>query len=143
MVNSHLPAVNAHLLGERYGFLIMAKTVGKKRGPKKGTPKPIKRMVDAEFPDRLLQAMARRGLIKQDGSPANSELAKLAGCTRQVIGQYLDKSGSKKTLDAILLMDLCDALWVTPYWLAKNEGGLHDVAEHHVPLQELRRKQRA
>lgn len=114
------------------------KTKRKKPGSKKGVPKPFKRPLDDEFPVRLAQAMDRRGFIKSDGNPANSELAREANCRHATIGQYL--SGQKKTLDAMLLLDLCDALWVSPYWLARKEGTINDVEKNRIPMQEVRRR---
>lgn len=84
--------------------------------------------------------MQRRGFVRPDGRPANSELAKEVPCERTTIGQYLDADKPRKTIDAPLLLDLCDALWVTPYWLLRNEGTIDDVPKNKIPLEELRKK---
>lgn len=84
--------------------------------------------------------MRRGGFFKPDGNPANSELAKKAGCSRQVIGQYLSENAPRTSIDARLLLDLCDVLSVTPYWLMKNEGTIDDVELHRIPFQDVRKK---
>lgn len=119
----------------------MPKTAHKKPGAKRGNPKPYKRPLDAGFPTRLKYAMARMRFINIDGSTANASLARVVNCERATIGQYL--SGMKKTIDASLLLDLCDALSVTPYYLLRNEGTLEDVPQETLPMQEVRRKQPA
>lgn len=141
MVNTHLPFVNTHLPGARYVFAIMAKTKGKKPGPRKGSTKPLKRPLDDEFPARLLEAMGRRGFVRNDDTTMNAELARAAHCTHAAIGQYL--SGTKKTMDLFLLLDLCDALWVSPYWLVKKEGTINDVQKNKIPMEEFRKKRTA
>lgn len=142
MVNGHLLIVNTHLLKARY-VLPMAKSAGKKRGPKKGTTKPFRRPLDDEFPDRLLAAMRRRGFIRSlDGSTMNAALAREVRCERATIGQYLNKERPKRSIDALLLLQLCDELWVTPYWLARNQGSIDDVEKNRIPMQDLRFKTR-
>lgn len=70
----------------------------------------------------------------------NAELAREVKCERATIGQYLSEEKPKKSIDASLLLDLCDALAVTPYWLLRDEGTIDDVAKNKIPLQEQRRK---
>jgi transcriptional regulator with XRE-family HTH domain len=142
MVNAYLPSVNAHLPRRRYVYVAVAKTKGSKRGPKKGVPKPIKRPLDDDFPERLFLAMKRRGFVREDGHALNSDLAKEVGCERATIGQYLNRDKPKRSIDVNLLLDLCDELWVTPYWLLRGDGTIEDVPKHKVPLQEFRTKAR-
>lgn len=118
----------------------MAKTSANKPGPKKGTPKPFRRPLDDGFPRWLFDAMKRRGFVRPNGKTMNADLAREADCERATIGQYLNEDKRKKSIDAALLLDLCDALWVTPYWLLKNEGTIDDIEKNRVPLQELRRR---
>lgn len=139
MVNVYLPPVNAHLPVARY-FRFVAKGKGAKRGPRKGVPKPIKRPLDNEFRERLFIAMKRAGYVREDGQPRNSALAVDAKCERATIGQYLSKDKPKRSIDAQLLLDLCDALSVTPYWLVRTEGNIEDVPLGKKPLHELRTK---
>lgn len=117
-----------------------AKKKGAKRGPKKGVPKPYKRPLDPDFRTRLLAAMKRRGFWKPDETPNQTALADEAKCEKATIGQYLNADKPRKTVDAPVLLDVCDALSVTPYWLLRNEGTIEDVPLHKVPLQEVRRK---
>lgn len=140
MVNSHLPEVNTHLPFARYGFATMAKTKGKRRGSRKGETKPFRRPLDSGYPGRLLHAMRRAGYVRPDGTTRNADLATKVSCERATIGQHLSTSQPKKSIDAMLLLDLCDALWVTPYWLAKNEGTIEDVEKNKLPMEEFRRK---
>lgn len=114
---------------------MMVKVKGKRPGPKKGVPKPLKRPLDRGFPDRLRRAMGRMSLIAADDQPMNATLAGYCGCSRQVIGQYLK---GKPTIDALLLLKICDELSVTPYWLALNQGDIEDVPLYKVPMQEIR-----
>jgi hypothetical protein len=139
MVNGHLPTVNTHLPQGRYVLAVMARTTKKKPGPKKGVPKPNRESLDKNFPLRLRQAMERRGYML-DGETLNAALAKEVKCTRQTIGQYLNADKPKKSMDAGLLLDLCDELWVTPYWLVRSEGTIDDVPKHKIPMQDVRRK---
>lgn len=140
MVNSHLPDVNTYLRRSSYGFATMAKTLHSKPGPKKGTPKPFRRPLDEGFPARLLSAMQRRGFVRPNGTTMNAELAREVKCERATIGQYLSEEKPKKSIDASLLLDLCDALAVTPYWLLRDEGTIEDVAKNKIPLEEQRRR---
>jgi len=122
----------------------MAKTKGKKRGPRKGVPKPFKRPLDDYFPVRLRKAMERAGYVYADnsGRTMNAALGRSLAvtCRGATIGQYLSTEKRKPSIDALLLLDLCDALWVTPYWLAKNEGTIDDVGKHKIPMEDLRKK---
>lgn len=140
MVNTHLPTVNTHLLSARYVAINMAKNTGKKRGPKKGVPKPFKNPLGPGLSTRLKAAMARAGFVGPNGDTLNSALAAEINCTRQVIGQYLNAENSKRTIDAIILLRLCDRLWITPYWLVLNEGTIEDVEKDMIPMQEKRRR---
>lgn len=142
-VNDHLPSVNNHLRRSRYVPWIVAKTAGKKRGSKKGTPKPYKRELDGGFRSRLHRAMARRGYVHEDGKPANAALAKEIHCSRATIGQYMSEEKPRKTIDAGLLLDLCDELSVTPYWLMRDEGSIDDVEIRKKPLEDVRFKRPA
>lgn len=135
MVNSYLPHVNTHLLKPGY-FPGMAK--GAKRGPKPRTrKKPSALPLVPGFNDRMREAMGRDDLIPA-GRPLNSVLAKRCRCSGAVIGQYL--SGEKTTVDAILLLRLSDALHVTPYYLALNEGTVRDIPRNKIPFEEFRKK---
>lgn len=140
MVNTHLPFVNTHLPARGYVAPMAAKKKRAKPGPKKGEPKPYARPLDKKFPERLLLAMQRRRFIRTDGKPANSELAKEVPCERATIGNYLNTERPRTTIDAPLLLDLCDALRVTPYWLLRNEGTIDDVPMDKIPLEEVRKK---
>lgn len=71
----------------------------------------------------------------------NADLAREAGCERATIGQYLSLEKPKKLIDAMVLLPLCDALWVTPYWLVLGEGTIDDVERNKIPMQDLRNKE--
>lgn len=142
MVNAHLPPVNAYLPRLHY-FPGVAKQTHRKPGPRKGVPKPDKRALDIGFPDRLFDAMKRRGFVREDGHTLNAELGRAAYCTHATIGQYLNKDNPKTTINALLLLDLCDALSVTPYWLIRKEGTIEDVPLNKIPMQELRHVKQA
>lgn len=139
MVNVYLPSVNAHLPPRRY-LRFVAKVKGSKSGAQKGVPKPHARPLDAAFPLRLRAAMQRRKFVREDGSTMNAALAREAKCTHQVIGQYLNPDKPRKSIDALLLLSLCDALSVTPYYLMLNEGSIDDVPIGQRPMQQLRRR---
>ena len=49
-------------------------------------------------------------------------LAREVGCTRAVLHKYLN--GKSRGIDALLLFDLCDALGVSPRWLARKQGAM-------------------
>jgi transcriptional regulator with XRE-family HTH domain len=140
MVNSYLPGVNTHLPEAAYVHCIVPGIKGKKRGPKKGQTKPLPRPLDHEFPDRLRKAMGRISLVGPGGKTLNSELASKCGCTRQAIGQYFKPDRERRTIDAILLLRLCDALSVTPYWLALNQGTIDDVPLYSIPMSDVRKR---
>lgn len=110
-----------------------------KPGPKKGVPKPYKRPLDQLFRVRLLAAMRRAGFWNADQTPANAELARKAECERATIGQYLSEDKPRKTIDAPLLLSLCDVLFVTPYYLVFGQGTLDDVPIGKRPMEELRK----
>lgn len=138
IVNSYLPQVNTHLPRRGY-FPGMAKGIGAKRGPKPRTrKKPSALPLVHGFNERMREAMGRDELIPTGGRPLNSVLAKRCGCSGAVIGQYL--SGDKTTVDAVLLLRLCDALHVTPYYLALNEGTVRDIPRNKIPFEEFRKK---
>lgn len=73
----------------------------------------------------------------------NADLAREVKCERATIGQYLSVDNPKTSIDAPLLLALCDALWVTPYWLMLNEGTIDDVEVNKIPMQELRKTRTA
>jgi transcriptional regulator with XRE-family HTH domain len=93
----------------------------KKPGSPKGQAKPKKRRLDAGFPKRLQAAMDKKGWN-------DTELAKQAGCTKAVIGQYL--SGKKTNVDALLLFDIAEKLDVSARHLAKGDA----LPGHGKPL---------
>lgn len=84
-------------------------------GTPKGAPKPAKRSLDIGFAGRLKAAMSRAA---HTSIPA---LALKAGCTRAVLGKYLTP-GKSKTIEALLLFDLADALDVSAEWLLTGKG---------------------
>lgn len=106
---------NFHLRRRGYG----PPMVKKRPGSPKGQPKPLKRVLDQEFPVRLRKAMERKGV----GVP---ELAKLTPCTRAALLKYL--SGNAKTIEALLLFDMTAALEVSPNWLLGREQKLELVS---------------
>lgn len=114
----------------------MAKPKGAKRGPKEGSAKPYKYPLAPGFPDRLRKAMGRRSLI-ENGQTRNAALGEEIGCTGAVIGQYLN--GRNDTVDLVLFLRMCDALHLTPYYLALDQGTIDDVSLDKIPMQEFRR----
>lgn len=110
-----------------------------KPGAKKGVPKPYKRPLDPHFTTRLRAAMARRGYVRPDRTTMNAELARAAKCERATIGQYLNEERPRTTIDAPLLLNLCDALSVSPYWLIFNQGTIDDVPINRRPMEQLRK----
>lgn len=118
----------------------MAKAKGTKPGAPKGVPKPHTKRIDAQFPVRLRAAMKRAGFMWEDtGETQNAALARKANCTHQAIGRYLNVDRPPTTIDATILLDLCDPLSVTPYWLLKNQGTIDDVELKKRPFDEFRR----
>lgn len=110
-----------------------------KPGPKKGVSKPYKRPLDPKFPTRLRAAMARYRLVRADGTTLNAELARKVPCERATIGQYLNEDKPRATIDAPLLLALCDALSVSPYWLMFNQGSIDDVPINKRPMEDVRK----
>lgn len=84
-----------------------------KTGPKKGVPRALPRRLDDQFASRFSQAMA----IKQF---TEITLAKAVGCTKQAIFKYL--KGESRTIEALLLLQLADAMNVSARWLLTGEG---------------------
>ena len=121
-------------------FQPMASKKKGKPGPKKGVPKPHARPFVPGFNDRLRQAMARASLLYPNGKTRNSALAAKVGCSGAVIGQLLHPEKPRTTIDTVLLLHLCDALSVTPYYLALDQGGIEDVPLNSRPFQEARTK---
>ncbi len=85
-------------------------------GSPKGQPKPAKRTVDADFPKRLEAAFAQRPGLSVP------QLAREIGCTRAVLHNYLN--GKNKTVEALLLFALADALGVAARWLLLGAGAM-------------------
>jgi len=89
-------------------------TKRRRPGSPKGQPKPAKRVLDPNFPGRLQEAIDDRpGLTVP-------QLSRDVGCTRAVIWKYLN--GGSKTIEAILLFTLADALKVSARWLLTGAG---------------------
>lgn len=85
-----------------------------KPGPRKGVSRKPKRALDAEFSTRLKAAMA---LHPKWSVPL---LAQEAGCTRAVLGKYLN--GKSTTIEALLLDQLARKLEVSAGWLLTGAG---------------------
>lgn len=82
-----------------------------KPGAKKGQPKPLKRMLDVGFRQRLAAAM-------KSGGVDVPELARRAECSRQVVHKYVNqKYPLPKQIEAFLLFRIADALEISPRWL--------------------------
>lgn len=118
--------VNIDLRRRRYRYRMPIRK-GRPGSPK-GQAKPPKRRLDPGFPGRLKKAMAA---VKVN----DAELARRAGRTRAVIGQYL--AGDKTSIDGLLLFDVADALDVSGRWLVKGDalpgkGRPLDVEQHQV-----------
>ena len=86
-------------------------------GSPKGQPKPTKRQLDAGFSKRLGAAMKMNPNLS-----TVPELAKRVQCTRAVLGKYL--SGKSKTIEALLLFEIADALDTSPGWLLTGKGAM-------------------
>lgn len=89
---------------------------------------------------RLREAMRRRGYMKADSTMNVSALAKNAKCSPSTIMMWLNADNPPTFIDAFVLLQLCDELSVTPYWLVWNQGTLEDVSVNAVPMQSLRGK---
>ncbi len=85
-----------------------------KPGPRKGVSRKPKRALDAEFATRLKAAMT---LHPKWTVPL---LAHEAGCTRAVLGKYLN--GKSTTIEALLLDQLARTLEVSAGWLLTGAG---------------------
>lgn len=97
----------------------MVTSANKKPGPKKGTKREVARPLDAEFPARLKLAMA-----EHKPPLTHAGLARLVGCSRMVIGNYV--SGNQKTADPLLLLAIADALKVRLSWLLAKSGAMRE-----------------
>ena len=86
-------------------------------GSPKGQPKPSKRRLDVDFSRRLHAAMQAKPNLADVPN-----LAKRVGCTRAVLGKYL--SGNSKTIEALLLFEIADALDASPGWLLTGKGAM-------------------
>lgn len=98
-----------------------------KSGPRKGVPRALPRRLDDQFASRFSQAMA----IKQF---TEITLAKAAGCTKQAIFKYL--KGESRTIEALLLLQLADAMNVSARWLLTGEGEVS--RPHQLNPEQLR-----
>jgi len=90
-----------------------------KPGPKKGQPKPLKRVLDEGFPERLRAALTNNPAMKD--VPV---LARAVGCSRAVLHQYLDKRKRKQQIETFLLFSIAAALDVSPRWLLLGDGNM-------------------
>jgi transcriptional regulator with XRE-family HTH domain len=86
----------------------------------------VKWSVDQGFPLRLRQAM---------GEMSDADLARRAGMTRAVIGQYL--KGEKKNPHALIIFAIADALGVSPRWLLL---GQEEPAKQDRPTKKRKAK---
>lgn len=88
--------------------------------------------------DRLMAATVRRQLVDDEGKPLYSAISKAVDCERQAIWAYFKLDKERQTVDLLLFLRLCDALSVTPYWLALGEGSIDDLPLGKKPFEEPR-----
>ena len=100
----------------RHGYRSRMITKRTRPGSPKGQPKPSKRVLDAGFPKRFGGAFAQRPGLSVP------QLATEVGCTRAALHNYLN--GKNKTIEALLLFLLADALNVSARWLLTGQGAM-------------------
>jgi transcriptional regulator with XRE-family HTH domain len=109
--------VNANLHTARYRYPMITKR--RRPGSPKGQTKPAKRVLDSEFPKRLKASFALRPGLDVP------QLAREVGCTRAVLHNY--RKGKNKTIEALLLFKMADALGVSARWLLTKEGAMAKI----------------
>ena len=100
-------------------------------GSPKGQPKPTKRVLDLDFPDRLREVMLDRW--PGEWGEQVSLLADELDCTRAVVLNYL-KTG-KRSGEPLLILAMADALKVAHRWLLTGIGSKHE-RKSLTPAQE-------